>query len=359
MLLLVARDLALFYVGFEAMLVPLAFLIAVWGGPEPRARDDPLHHLHARRLAADAGRRDHARPARGDVRPRRHRHERLALAVPRVHGRVRDQVAALPVPRLGARRLSRVPARGRGACSPASSPRPAPTACCGSRSRSSRAPRTTCGAGSSRSRVVGLLWCSLMAFRQPDSRGVIAYSSIAQMSLIGLGIFVMNDIGATGATFQMVNHGLLSVLLFLIAGVVEVRTGDGLFRRSAASRAGRAGLVDDRHDDRHRGARGARLGALRLRVPRAAGRVPRLVADRGAGLARDRALGDVHAALDLGDPARHAARAVGRALRAMARPALGGRLPRAAHRLRARALGLSVRGHPPRRRLACTASSRP
>ena len=44
--------------------------------------------------------------------------------------------------------------------------------------------------------VAGLLWSSLMAFRQPDSRGVIAYSSIAQMSLIGLGIFVMNDIGA-------------------------------------------------------------------------------------------------------------------------------------------------------------------
>ena len=91
--------------------------------------------------------------------------------------------------------------------------------------------------------VVGLLWCSLVAFRQPDSRGVIAYSSISQMSLIGLGIFVMNDIGATGATFQMVNHGLLSVLLFLLAGVVEVRTGDGLFRRIGGLARGRAGLA--------------------------------------------------------------------------------------------------------------------
>ena len=91
--------------------------------------------------------------------------------------------------------------------------------------------------------LVGLLWCSLVAFRQPDSRGVIAYSSIGQMSLIGLGIFVMNDIGATGATFQMVNHGLLSVLLFLLAGVVEVRTGEGLFRRIGALARGRAGLA--------------------------------------------------------------------------------------------------------------------
>jgi NADH-quinone oxidoreductase subunit M len=90
--------------------------------------------------------------------------------------------------------------------------------------------------------VAGLLWASLIAFRQPDSRGVIAYSSIAQMSLIGLGIFVLNDIGATGATFQMVNHGLLSVLLFLLAGVVEVRTGDGLFARIGGLARGRAGL---------------------------------------------------------------------------------------------------------------------
>ena len=41
------------------------------GRPEPRARDDPLHHLHARRVAADADRRDHARSAGRAVRPRR------------------------------------------------------------------------------------------------------------------------------------------------------------------------------------------------------------------------------------------------------------------------------------------------
>jgi NADH-quinone oxidoreductase subunit M len=91
--------------------------------------------------------------------------------------------------------------------------------------------------------LVGVLWASLVAFRQPDSRGVIAYSSIGQMSLVGLGIFVMNDIGATGATFQMINHGLISVLLFLIAGVIEVRTGEGLFRRIGALARGRAALA--------------------------------------------------------------------------------------------------------------------
>ena len=120
-----------------------------------------------------------------------------------------------------------------------------------------------------------------MAFRQPDSRGVIAYSSIAQMSLIGLGIFVMNDIGATGATFQMVNHGLLSVLLFLLAGVVEVRTGEGLFRRLGGARP----------RPRRRSRRSScTTGIAALAVPGSAlfaseflvllGRVPRLVADR-------------------------------------------------------------------------------
>jgi NADH-quinone oxidoreductase subunit M len=91
--------------------------------------------------------------------------------------------------------------------------------------------------------LAGLLWCSLVAFRQPDSRGVIAYSSIAQMSLITLGIFVFNDQGGTGAAFQMVNHGLLSSLLFLLAGWVELRFGSGLFERVGTLARGRPALA--------------------------------------------------------------------------------------------------------------------
>ena len=91
--------------------------------------------------------------------------------------------------------------------------------------------------------LFGLLWCSLVAFRQPDSRGVVAYSSIAQMSLIGLGIFVLQDAGATGAAAQMVNHGLLSLLLFLLAGFVEVRFGTGLFSQLGRLAKGRAALA--------------------------------------------------------------------------------------------------------------------
>jgi NADH-quinone oxidoreductase subunit M len=91
--------------------------------------------------------------------------------------------------------------------------------------------------------LVGLLWCSIVAFRQPDSRGVIAYSSISQMSLITLGIFVFNDQGGTGAAFQMINHGLLSSLLFLLAGWVEIRFGSGLFARVGALSRGRPALA--------------------------------------------------------------------------------------------------------------------
>ena len=166
--------------------------------------------------------------------------------------------------------------------------------------------------------IIGLLWSSLMAFRQPDSRGVIAYSSIAQMSLIGLGIFVMNDIGATGATFQMVNHGLLSVLLFLIAGVVEVRTGDGLFRRLGGLARGRPALATIVMT----------TGIAALAVPGSALFASEFLVLLGAfrdwwligaaGLARHRAGGDVHAALDLGDPARRARRVLARARAACA-----------------------------------------
>jgi len=76
---------------------------------------------------------------------------------------------------------------------------------------------------------IGLVYGSLLAFRQPDFRGVVAYSSLAQMCLILLGIFAVNDSGLNGALLQMVNHGLVSAALFLIAGAVERRTTTGEF----------------------------------------------------------------------------------------------------------------------------------
>ncbi|MDX6591138.1 MAG: NADH-quinone oxidoreductase subunit [Gaiellales bacterium] len=84
--------------------------------------------------------------------------------------------------------------------------------------------------------LAGLFYASLIAFRQPDARGVVAYSSVGQMNLIVIGIFalgpggVFSDNGYTGAVFQMVNHGVVSLAAFLLIGLVELRCGTDVFR---------------------------------------------------------------------------------------------------------------------------------
>jgi NADH-quinone oxidoreductase subunit M len=73
--------------------------------------------------------------------------------------------------------------------------------------------------------VFSILYGSILAFSQDNVRLVIAYSSIAQMGFIVLGIFALDDKGAQGAVFQMLNHGLVVVPLFLIVGVIAARSG--------------------------------------------------------------------------------------------------------------------------------------
>jgi NADH-quinone oxidoreductase subunit M len=74
---------------------------------------------------------------------------------------------------------------------------------------------------------VGLLYGSLLAFRAPDLRGIVAYSSMAQMGLITLGVFAVNDLGLDGSVLQSVNHALISASMFLLVGMVERRCGTG------------------------------------------------------------------------------------------------------------------------------------
>src|SRR5262249_12425287 len=81
------------------------------------------------------------------------------------------------------------------------------------------------------------------AFRAPDVRGVIAYSSLAQMGLIILGLFAANDLGFDGAVLQMVNHGLISATLFLLAGAIERRTATGDFLLLGGMAKGRPALA--------------------------------------------------------------------------------------------------------------------
>ncbi len=73
--------------------------------------------------------------------------------------------------------------------------------------------------------VIGLVYASLMAFAQKDMKKLIAYSSVAHMAVITLGIFTFNIFGLTGAIYQMIGHGLVSAGLFLCVGLVYFRFG--------------------------------------------------------------------------------------------------------------------------------------
>ena len=90
---------------------------------------------------------------------------------------------------------------------------------------------------------IGLVYGSLLAFRSPDVRGVIAYSSLAQMCLIVIGLFAFNDSGLNGALLQMVVHGLISASLFLLAGGIERRTSTGELRLLGGMARGRPVLA--------------------------------------------------------------------------------------------------------------------
>jgi NADH-quinone oxidoreductase subunit M len=87
--------------------------------------------------------------------------------------------------------------------------------------------------------AVGLAYGSLLAFRQPDVRSVVAYSSMGQMGLITLGVFAVNDLGLDGAVLHSVTHGLISASLFLLAGMVILRCGSDAFAELGGMAKGR------------------------------------------------------------------------------------------------------------------------
>ncbi len=91
--------------------------------------------------------------------------------------------------------------------------------------------------------AAGVVYGSLLAFRQPDVRGVVAYSSMGQMGLIALGIFATNDLGLDGAVLQSVSHGLVSAAMFLLAGMLIERTGTDRFDRLGGLAKGRPALA--------------------------------------------------------------------------------------------------------------------
>ena len=91
--------------------------------------------------------------------------------------------------------------------------------------------------------TAGLVYGSLLAFRAPDVRGVIAYSSLAQMGLITMGLFAANELAFDGAVLHVVNHGLISAALFLLAGAIERRATTGDFALLGGMARGRPALA--------------------------------------------------------------------------------------------------------------------
>ncbi|MCA0434185.1 MAG: NADH-quinone oxidoreductase subunit M [Proteobacteria bacterium] len=71
--------------------------------------------------------------------------------------------------------------------------------------------------------VVAIIYTSLVALMQEDMKKLIAYSSVAHMGFVTMGIFSLTRQGIDGAVFQMISHGLISGALFLCVGVVYDR----------------------------------------------------------------------------------------------------------------------------------------
>ena len=71
--------------------------------------------------------------------------------------------------------------------------------------------------------VIAIVYTSLVALMQEDLKKLIAYSSVAHMGYVTMGIFALNQQGVDGAVFQMISHGFISGALFLLVGVVYDR----------------------------------------------------------------------------------------------------------------------------------------
>jgi NADH-quinone oxidoreductase subunit M len=238
----VAQDLLLFYVFWEAMLVPLYFLVGVWGGPG-RLRATLLFVIYTMVgsllmlasiivLGLSQGTFDlvhsgtnssdwiflgfaAAFAVKAPIWP-------LHAWLPETYRESSAEVSAVlsgVVSKLAAFGFLRI----------AIAKFPGPTA-------DFRTPILVLAA-------CGLVYGSLLAFRAPDLRGVIAYSSLAQMGLITLGLFAVNPLGLNGAVLQMVNHGLISASLFLLAVAIERRTTTGELGALGGMARGRPALA--------------------------------------------------------------------------------------------------------------------
>ena len=230
----VSLDLFLFYVFWDAMLIPMYFLIGIWGYDRRiyaavkfilyTMAGSVLMLLAILGLAVPALRRDRRYSfdllKLYDAADRR---QRAVLVLPGVRAGVRDQGAAVSVPHLAARCARRGADRrlgdpGRRAAQDGHL-RPA----CGSRSRCFRRPPRSSRPYLALLAVIGIIYGALVAMVQPDMKKLVAYSSVSHLGFVVLGIAAMNTQGVQGAVYQMLNHGISTGGLFLIVGMLSDR----------------------------------------------------------------------------------------------------------------------------------------
>src|SRR6059058_5312481 len=71
--------------------------------------------------------------------------------------------------------------------------------------------------------IIGIVYGALVALAQKDWKRLVAYSSVSHMALVMLGMFALNPVGITGSIIQQLNHGISTGALFLIVGIVYER----------------------------------------------------------------------------------------------------------------------------------------
>jgi NADH-quinone oxidoreductase subunit M len=91
--------------------------------------------------------------------------------------------------------------------------------------------------------LASILWATSIAFTTPDARLVVAYSSVAQLGFIVLGIFSLRPEGAQGAILQMVNHALVTAPAFFIVAALAARAGGSELLRDMGGIAFRAPVL--------------------------------------------------------------------------------------------------------------------
>ena len=72
--------------------------------------------------------------------------------------------------------------------------------------------------------AIGIIYGALVAMVQPDIKKLVAYSSVSHMGYIMIGLFALNEFGVTGGLYQMLNHGISTGALFLLVGMIYERT---------------------------------------------------------------------------------------------------------------------------------------